>query len=439
MGLHLTMFRPGADRDEMAVKQESQGRLSQSATKPMRKFRVAFVNTHPIQYFAPLYAYLNRTQTFAVTALYLSDFSIRGSLDREFGEAVKWDVDLLSGYDVRFVAGAGSRVQPKGFSSIIAPQIWHEVRRGGFDALVVHGHTPAALLVAIAAARSAGVPVFARAETHLGLSRGSFKRLARKPLMGAFYRSLNGVLAIGTANAAFYRELGVPEDRIFSMPYTVDNARFDEGARLSEEQRRKVRAELGVLDDDPIVLYAAKLQARKHPDDLLRAAARLRDQGLRFHIVMVGSGEMAAELVDLTASLKLQNVHFHGFVNQSVLPKIYGASDVFVLPSENEPWGLAVNEAMCAGLPIVASTEVGCVPDLVQEHINGQTFVLGDVERFANALRSTLVDADTRRRMGAASRDIISRWSYAECAVGLQRALASTGVVARSQTSPADL
>ena len=87
----------------------------------MQKLRIAFVNTHPIQYFAPLYTYLNRTGVFAITALYLSDFSVRGSLDAAFGQAVKWDVDLLSGYDVRFVEGASLRDEPKGFFSIIAP------------------------------------------------------------------------------------------------------------------------------------------------------------------------------------------------------------------------------------------------------------------------------------------------------------------------------
>jgi glycosyltransferase involved in cell wall biosynthesis len=396
----------------------------------MSKLRVAFVNTHPIQYFAPLYAYLNQTGVFAVTALYLSDSSVRGSLDTAFGRTVKWDIDLLSGYDVRFVEGAGIRNEPAGFFSIIAPQVWREVSRGGFDALVVHGHTPAAALIAVAAAKWARLPVFARGETHLGLRRGLLKRLVRKPLMSAFYRSLSGVLSIGSANAAFYRAIGMPEERIFSMPYTVDNVRFAKDSQLSSAQRSKIRAELGVTDDDPIVLYAAKLQARKHPDDLLRAAARLKDRGTPFHVVMVGSGEMAAELVNLTSRIELDNVHFHGFVNQSALPQIYGAADVFVLPSENEPWGLAVNEAMCAGLPIVASAEVGCVADLVRAGVNGQTFAAGDVEGLANALHSVLVDRKTRTRMSTASRDIISRWSYAECAAGLQAALVRGGMKA---------
>ena len=394
------------------------------------KLRVAFVNTHPIQYFAPLYAHLNRTGEFQVTALYLSDFSVRGSLDRAFGQTVKWDIDLLSGYEARFIKGADLRNEPGGFFSIVAPQIWREVNCGRFDALVVHGHTPAAMVIAVAAARWTGLPVFAREETHLGLSRSVLKRLVRKPVMRAFYGRLSGALAIGSANGAFYRAMGVPKDRIFSMPYTVDNARFTEGSRLSDVQRKKVRAELGVTDSGPIVLYAAKLQARKHPDDLLRATARLRDREIHFHVVMVGSGEMAAALVELAARLELENVHFHGFANQSALPQIYGAADVFVLPSENEPWGLAVNEAMCAGLPIVASTEVGCVADLVRPGVNGQTFAARDVEGLASVLHPILVDIETRQRMSAASRAIISRWSYAECAVGLKSALVRRGVAA---------
>jgi glycosyltransferase involved in cell wall biosynthesis len=399
--------------------------------------RIAFVNTHPIQYFAPLYAYLNQTGRFAVTALYLSDFSVRGSLDREFGEVLKWDIDLLSGYDARFIKGAERRRQSTGFFSIVAPQIWSKVTRGKFDALIVHGHTPAAVLIAAAAARQAGIPVFCRAETHLGLSRSALKRLVRRPLMGAFYRLMTGVLAIGSANAAFYRAMGVPKERIFFMPYTIDNARFIGDARVSPERRREVRAALGVSDDAPIVLYAAKLQARKHPDDLIRAALRLKEWGVRFHVAVVGSGEMTAELADLVARCKLENVHFRGFVNQKILPQIYAASDVFVLPSEDEPWGLAVNEAMCAGLPIVVAKGVGCVADLVRNNVNGRIFAPRDVDDLAAALHPILVDTEVRHRMGAASRAIISRWSYDESAAGLEHALNSVGIGSITQLSAA--
>jgi glycosyltransferase involved in cell wall biosynthesis len=392
-----------------------------------RQIRVAFINTHPIQYFAPLYADLNRSEDLSITALYLSDYSVRGTTDHGFGHIVKWDVDLLAGYEARFIRGAEGRGEPAGFFSVVAPQLWHEVRRG-FDALIVHGHTPAATLLAAAAAKMTRIPTFLRCETHMGLRRSTLKSLLRRPLIGAYYRQLDGVLAIGSANRVFYRAIGVPERRIFDMPYTVDNHRFMTGARLADGERKELRADFGVHDDRPIVLYSAKFQRRKRPGDLLRAASRLIREGIIFHLVMVGSGAMEAELRALAQHLGLSNVRFAGFVNQAALPRVYAACDVFVLPSENEPWGLAVNEAMCAGLPIIASSEIGCVPDLVHDGCNGRTFPAGNIGGLTDALRPLLADPELRRRMGEASRNFIARWSYAECRAGLRTALASVGL-----------
>jgi glycosyltransferase involved in cell wall biosynthesis len=390
--------------------------------------RVAFINTHPIQYFAPLYADLNRAEDLSVTVLYLSDYSVRGATDHGFGHIVRWDVDLLAGYDARFVHGAERRDEPRGFLSVIAPQLWQEVGRGAFDALVVHGHTPAAMLVAAAASKMARVPTFLRCETHLGLRRSTLKSLLRRLLIGTYYRGLDGVLAIGSANREFYRAIGVPDWRIFDMPYTVDNRRFMSEAQLADNERQELRAGFGVHDKRPIVLYAAKFQRRKHPDDLLRAAATLRREGVTFHLVMVGSGEMETELRVLARHLGLPNIHFAGFVNQVALPRVYAACDVFVLPSENETWGLAVNEAMCAGLPIIASCEIGCVPDLVYDGRNARTFMAGNVQGLTDAIRPLLTDPELRLRMGEASREIIACWGYDECRAGLRAALASVGL-----------
>ena len=392
------------------------------------KVRVAFLNTHPIQYFAPLYAYLNSTDDLAVSALYLSDYSVRGGHDHGFGQTVKWDIDLLTGYDAQFVGRARSRAEPIGFFSIVAPELFTVLRKGHFDVLVVHGHVPAAYVIGAAAAKIAGTRVFMRTETHLGLSRSRIKLALRRPVLRTLYRACDGVLAIGSANADFYRAMGVPEERIFLAPYAVDNERFTRQSRLSSSERAVVRAQLGVRDEHPIVLYAAKFQKRKHPDDVLRAAAALNREDVAFHVAMVGSGEMEASLRTLALDLRLANVSFHGFVNQSLLPKIYGACDVFVLPAEDEPWGLAINEAMCAGLPIVASASIGCVPDLVQSERNGFTFQTGNVDELAVALRRLTQHANVRQRMGEESRRIIARWSYAECATGLRSALEQVGV-----------
>ena len=136
--------------------------------------RVAVLNSHPIQYFAPLYAHLNRDPELDVTALYCSDISLRGGMDPGFGQAVKWDVDLLDGYRSVFLGEHARQRVPGGFWSLVCPEVWSEVRSGRYDAVWLHGYAYAADLIALVAARTRGLPVFYRSETHLGLTRSGW-------------------------------------------------------------------------------------------------------------------------------------------------------------------------------------------------------------------------------------------------------------------------
>lgn len=388
-------------------------------------FRLAVVNSHPIQYFAPLYAYLNRDPGIEVTALYCSDFSLRGAVDPGFKQKVTWDVDLLSGYRHVFLGKRAKKRSITGFWSLICPEVWREIRSGRYDAVLLHGYAYAAFVLAFLAAKSCGVPVFMRTETHLGLQRPGWKQRLRDGILRIAYRRVAACLAIGSSNRAYCRSLGVPEDRIFNVPYTVDNDRFIAAARLTPEQRHEVRAKFGLRDDLPVVLYASKFMPRKHPDDVIEAMAALRGEGIKASLLLVGTGEMEAQLRARVAELDLADVVFGGFVNQAELPKIYAASDIFVLPSENEPWGLIVNEVMCAGLPVVVSDEVGCVPDLVHDGVNGKLTRAGDVVSLTRALHQLLEDASTRDAMGRNSLAMIQEWSYAQCVQGVRAAIES--------------
>jgi glycosyltransferase involved in cell wall biosynthesis len=394
--------------------------------------RIAVVNSHPIQYFAPLYAYLNAAPDLEITALYLSDISIRGGKDADFGQDVKWDLDLLQGYRSVFLGEAAHKREPAGFWSLIVPQLWSELRSGRYDVLWLHGHNYAANLLALAAAKSVRLPVMMRGETHLGLPRQGLKAMLHQPLIGALYSLCDRLLAIGSRNSEFYKAMGVPHNKIFLVPYTVDNDRFMRGA-LSVGKTAEIRDRYHIPHDHTLVLYAAKLVARKRPCDLLEAARRVsKTVANPFTIMMVGSGELEQKLRDFCHEHLLNNVVFTGFVNQSDLVDYYSASDVFVLPSEVEPWGLAVNEAMCAGLPIVASREVGCVPDLVQDGVNGFTLPAGDVEGLARALQLLITDKELRLRQGRASLERMEEWGFRACLHGIRLALGEL----RSQSRP---
>jgi glycosyltransferase involved in cell wall biosynthesis len=394
------------------------------AKKSNGPWRVAFLNTHPIQYFAPMYAHLTSSGEFDVTALYLSDVSIRGGVDRGFQKEIVWDVDLLSGYTPRFMRKADRR-NISGFFSGFTWDLWHAIKDGNFDGVIVHGHNLAAHHVALGACLASRTPVFARAETHLRLKRAASKEALRTPLLRSWYKAFDGFLAIGTENARYYQAMGVPSSKINLMPYAVDNERFmDVANRLrTPGARAEARTSMGLDAGLPVILYAAKFEPRKRPDDLILAFRQLQQSGVGAQLLMVGSGELEAKLREMVRSLGISDVHFSGFVNQRELPKMYSCSDVFVLPSVNEPWGLAVNEAMCASLPIVLSEEIGCAEDLVQSGFNGATFPAGDVKSLTEALRPLLLDEDYRDAAGRRSLEMIKRWSYKECAAGLRAAL----------------
>ncbi len=390
-----------------------------------RKFRVAVVNSHPIQYFAPLYAYLCTDPAIEITALYCSDFSLRGGMDPGFRQRVTWNVDLLHGYRVIFLGARAKKRSPRGFFTLICPEVWRAVRKGGYDAIWLHGYNYAAYVVAFLAAKSCGIPVFMRSETHLGLQRTGWRQHVRDGLLRFAYRFVDGFLAIGSANRIYYRALGVPEKEIFDVPYTVDNARFIAAARLSERECIEVRRKYSLRPYLPIVLYASKLMPRKHPDDLIEAIAKLRDEGMPVTLFMVGTGDMEPALRARVDKLGLHDVVFGGFVNQAELPQVYAASDAFVLPSKNEPWGLAVNEAMCAGIPVIVADEVGCVPDLVKDGVNGAHMRAGDVGSLVAALKCVLADQEQCRRMGRKSLESLQRWSYEQCRQGLLSAISA--------------
>lgn len=389
----------------------------------VRRERVAFVNSHPIQYFAPLYAHINRSTDIEVVPVYLSDFSLRGGFDKGFGQAVKWDVDLLSGTDPIFVRGAQKNDPNEGLK-LLAPDVWSIIRKGNFDAVVVHGAQFGANQIAVAAAKSVGVPCLVRGETHLELARSGIRALIRSVAVRRFYRQFDAFLAIGQKNREFYRSLGVADERLFHFPYTVDNARMYRASRLPGEARAALRAKLGLSEDRPAVLFASKFTERKHADHLIQACARLAREGIALDLVLAGAGEMGDELRMLAARTPELNVIFTGFVNQSELPSMFGACDLFVLPSEQEPWGLIINEAMATGLPIVASREIGAVSDLVRDGENGHVFDARDIDGLVEAIRPIVSDPATRARMSQASLSIMATWSYVEAEQGLRDALA---------------
>jgi len=124
----------------------------------------------------------------------------------------------------------------------------------------------------------------------------------------------------------------------------------------------------------------------------------------------------------MALNLRLNDVRFMGFRNQSELPAFYALADIFVLPSINETWGLAVNEAMNAGCAIITTDQVGSAADLVRSGENGFSVPARDVPLLADALAACIAQ-DRFRAMGKRSLALVQGWGITENVSGLRRAL----------------
>jgi glycosyltransferase involved in cell wall biosynthesis len=111
-----------------------------------------------------------------------------------------------------------------------------------------------------------------------------------------------------------------------------------------------------------------------------------------------------------------------GFKQYDDLPAYYGLAGAYIQASTTEQWGLVVNEAMAAGLPVIISNRCGCAPDLVEEGRNGYTFDPYDLDALAGLLRKIAADDCDRAAMGQASREIIARWTPQTFAENLGKA-----------------
>lgn len=378
---------------------------------------LAVVATHPIQYQAPLYRYL-AAHDFPLRVLFLDDSGLHPRHDPGFDQEVAWDIPLTDGYEHRFLINR-SPLHVDSFLGLVNPALVREISAKRYSAVLIHGWRSLSMLLALGTARMRGLPVLYRSETPAPAD-------ARAHLAGALLRRLaSGCLAIGTLNAHFYRELGFREDALFTAPYAVDNDRFQrafETTSCADARRR-----LGLPPSGLIVLFSGKLVPWKQPDLLLRAFNRLED--VDAHLVFVGDGRMRVQLEQEAVLAGRGRVHFLGFLNQARIPLAYRASDLLVLPSVREPWGLAVNEAMNFCLPAIVSDQVGCGADLIRPGLTGEVFPHDSEQALLSHLHRLLTAPDLLRKQGRAAQKLITTWGFAQCEEAFRCALEKVGAV----------
>jgi glycosyltransferase involved in cell wall biosynthesis len=245
----------------------------------------------------------------------------------------------------------------------------------------------------------------------------------RALLLRTLFRSASGFMVSGALNADYYRHYGADPNHFFLLPWAVDNDRFAEASRFTAGEREAMRAKVGIRPDNAVFVFSAKLVERKDPMTLLRAYEQMSDRE-RAVVLLLGDGVLREPLEAFAREHELRNIHFAGFVNQSELPKYYGMSDIFVLPSTYEPRGAVINEAMACGLPVIVTDRCGSIGDIVLEGENAFVYPAGDATALSASMSRLAADPELRARMGQRSREIIATWTFARGVEGVKAALA---------------
>jgi glycosyltransferase involved in cell wall biosynthesis len=240
------------------------------------------------------------------------------------------------------------------------------------------------------------------------------------------YRHIDHAFYVGTKNKEYLKEYGLKDGQLSFTPHAVDNERFAADRHI---EAMALRDKLFIGDDDVLVLFAGKMEDKKSPLELLEAFLSLKKKGI--HLLYAGNGDLESELKLKAAHAP--NVHFLDFQNQTQMPVIYQACDLFCLPSKGpgETWGLAVNEAMACGKAVLISDKAGCCADLVKSDLNGQIFKSGNAQELKDCLDSLTQSKSKLAGMGRNSAAMIKDWSFANIADAIERKLSEQSTLFR--------
>jgi glycosyltransferase involved in cell wall biosynthesis len=258
------------------------------------------------------------------------------------------------------------------------------LRACGPHAVAIPGWSTRGALSALRWCRTTGVPAIVMSDSwDPDGGRKWWTETIKRQIIPLYASALVG----GTPQRDYLERLGMPRERIFTSYDAVDNDHFADGAVDARRSASTLRQQLKLPRH--YFLSTCRFISEKNLHRLLVAYAAYRSvkQWNAWHLVLVGDGSLKDELVRLQHQLGLQtSVHFVGFQQYEQLPVYYGLAEAFILPSVSETWGLVVNEAMAAGLPVLVSNFCGCAFDLVSEGQNGLSFDPRDVGAIRDAM-----------------------------------------------------
>jgi glycosyltransferase involved in cell wall biosynthesis len=380
--------------------------------------KLAIITTHPIQYYAPVFKLLHERGKIGIMVYYTWGERSKVKYDPGFGSTIAWDIPLTEGYPFSWVENTAHDPGTHHYRGIINPKLIDEITQWQPDAILVFGWAWQGHLRCIRHFKGR-LPVYFRGDSTLLDEAPGIKSIMKSLFLKWVYRDINHAFYNGSNNKAYFKKYGLKDEQLSFAPHAVDNNRFAEDKKA---EAAALRSGLQIGEGNIVVLFAGKFENKKSPGAMLEAFLSLDKPNV--HLMFVGNGPLETELKVKAKNKK--NIHFMDFRNQSTMPVIYQACDLFCLPSKGpgETWGLAVNEAMACGKAILVSDKAGCAIDLVKVGFNGDIFEGGNKDSFSNALNRLVQSKSRLAEMGKNSAAYIKGWNFIHIAEAIENKLA---------------
>ena len=383
------------------------------------------LQTHPIQYYAPLYRTLAERGNLNLHVVYLSDAGAADYDDPGFGQRVAWDIPLLDGY-ASTILEPGLAVETEGFFGRASRKLPEVLSRLSPRWLLIFGYASRMNWHARRWALRNDVRLAYTGDSSLRHQRGSLKRLATDMVVRHFFSGIDTFICTSEANEAYVGYYAPRESYRIRVPFAIDVKRFANGAPPPGQKRK--------YD----FVWAGKFIKRKRTLDFLAALTALgAERGAPIRALLIGDGPLRAEVraaVDaLPSSVVLDWV---GFANQKRMPMLLQSAETLVFTSEVEPYGLIATEASAAGLALVISDRIGCVGsrDIARPGVNAISYPPGDLEKLTDSMRQVLLQSKLREDLQEKSL-MLAREHDLDCAAALIEAVCRVGASGNPEPS----
>ncbi len=365
--------------------------------------RIAAFISHPIQYFTPLWQQLSVTPDVHLTVFYYSRQGLDASFDPGFDKTMAWDMDLLAGHAFEFLPRQWPTRDPLDYSATgLNSHIVATLRRG-WDVAFVSGYSHINNWVVLSACKALGIPLLLYADSNLNgdIHKPQWKRATKRTLLLPFISNVAAFLAPGDQTRRYFVAYGARPESVFISPFVVDVGGFRQAVESAGERgRHALRERFTIPNGNRVVAFGGKFVPWKRPLDLVRAVEKLARDDVT--VLFIGDGPLRDEVARANSDL----IRITGFLNRSEIPVALGLTDILVLPSEIEPFGIIVSEAQALGIPCIVSDRCGCHgPDSVlQDGYSGCVYPCGDLQALSLRVGQLLDDVALYERMSCAAR-----------------------------------